>query len=462
LLALSVIAAWLVARVMVRRLERLVAAADRVTNGDVSPAPLLPGPPDEVGRLTVAFNVMLEQICTEQQRLEKLVAVRTAELSASKEQFRQIAETTRAIPFEIDLLQQRFTYLGPQAVELLGYDLAELQKPNVLEKLMEPKAFQEMQRDLAAQLARAPRYDHELTLRAKDGRLVHLRSSANVAHGTIARGMVLDVTERKALELELEQSHRLESMGRLASGLAHEINTPVQYANDSVTFVRDAWTEVMALLDEYRKIQVLEEREAAADLEFLRENVPRSTERAIEGLARIADIVRSMKAFAQAEDTGLAAYDLKAGLETTLVVMRNQYKYVADVETVFDDVPHVLGRPGELNQVWLALLENAAQAVSDTGKRGVITVRTALDAGRVVVSIGDTGGGIPNSVVPHVFEQFFTTRTIGKGRGQNLAAARAVVKRYGGDIWFSTEVGAGTTFYVALPSPDAEPSSQAA
>ncbi|MBL8950908.1 MAG: HAMP domain-containing protein [Myxococcaceae bacterium] len=445
--------AWLVIGIVVRRLERIALMADRIASGELNLPELEVGSPDEVGRLAAAFNVMLERIRTEQVRLAQLVEARTAELSSSREQYRQIAETTRAIPFEYDLAARRFTYVGPQCSALTGHGVGTWQEPGFLASVMEPAEHAAMFADLSAQLQKAPQYDHELRVRAADGRWVHLRSSAN-ASGGIARGLALDVTERKALEQELQQAHRLESVGRLAAGVAHEINTPVQYSNDSVTFVRDAWVDLMSLLDEYRKVgPVLEAREQAIDLEYLRENVPKSADRAVEGLTRIADIVRSMRVFSQPEQIEATACDVREGLGATLTIAHNAYKSVADVKTMFDEVPMVQACPGDLNQVWLSLVTNAALAIGDKGDaRGTITVRAEAEPDRVVVSVADTGCGIPAAVQPHIFEQFFTTRPVGKGAGQSLSAARAVVRRLGGEIWFESRQGEGTTFFVALPA----------
>ncbi len=458
LTALAALLAWLVMGIVVRRLARIAATADRVAGGELALDPVEPGAPDEVGRLARAFNVMLERIRTEQERLAQLVDARTAELTTSREQYRQIAETTRAIPFEYEFDARRFTYVGPQCAALTGYSVSEWQQVAFLRSVMEPDEHDAMAADVMAQLERGPQYDHEFRMKSKDGRWVHLRSSANV-QGRVARGLALDVTDKKALETELHQAQRLESVGRLAAGVAHEINTPVQYANDSLMFVRDAWADVVGLLDGYRAAgPVLDEKERAIDLDYLRDNVPRSAERALEGLSRIADIVRSMKAFSPSEPGEMTSCDVREGLKTTLTIARNEYKYAADVETVFDEVPPVLARPGDLNQVWLSLVTNAATAITDRGgERGRITVRTRAERDGVLVSVTDTGCGIPKDVQPRIFEQFFTTRAVGKGKGQSLAAARAIVRGHGGEIWFESKVGEGTTFYVALPAEGAAP-----
>ncbi|MBK7859272.1 MAG: HAMP domain-containing protein [Archangiaceae bacterium] len=452
LMALAIAAGWLFAGVAVRRLQWVATAADRVAAGDLAIEPLAPGAADEVGRLTAGFNVMLNRIRTEQERLAELVEARTTELKASHEQLKQIAETTRAIPFEYDLAHHRFTYVGPQCAQVTGHPASDWLAAGFLDRTMAAGEYALALADVRAQLVRGPQYDTEFRLRAVDGRWVYLRTLAT-AVDDVGRGMLLDVTERKQLESELQSAQRLESVGRLAAGIAHEINTPVQFSNDSVIFAKEAWVELVGLLDEYRQGRpALEAREQAIDLEYLRENVPRSLDRAVDGLHRIAEIVRSMKAFAQAEQVEMTSYDVREGLSTTLTIAKNEYKYVADVQTRFDEVSPVLARPGELNQVWLSLLTNAAQAITERGGRGTITVACEARADAVVVSIADTGCGIPDGVRGRVFDPFFTTRAVGKGKGQSLAMARAVVQRHGGAISFESKVGEGTTFVVTLPA----------
>ncbi len=297
------------------------------------------------------------------------------------------------------------------------------------------------------------------------------------------------VVERKTLELEeqnrrletayaalesaqdeLLQRQKLESVGRLASGIAHEINTPVQFVTDSVTFVRDGVVEMLALIDRlldlHRSLaQGADAKEAsgavaaaveAADLSYLVEHLPPALERSVDGLRRVADIVRSIKDFAHPDPRDMAAVDLNRAVQSTLTVALNEYKYVADIETSFGEIPPVVCHGGEVNQVILNLVVNAAHAIADvmkvTQRRGRITVSTALEGTDVVIRISDTGHGIPEAIRHKVFEPFFTTMEVGRGTGQGLAIARnVVVQKHGGSLTHEAAARGGTTFVVRLP-----------
>jgi two-component system, NtrC family, sensor kinase len=196
--------------------------------------------------------------------------------------------------------------------------------------------------------------------------------------------------------------------------------------------------------------------EAAADLPFLLDNLPQSLELAQDGLSRAATIVRSIKEFAHPDAAEMTAVDLNRAVETTLAITRSEYISVADVETDLAELPPVSCHAGELNQVFLNLIVNAAHAIEDavrhTGKKGRITIRTQHAGDYAVVSVSDTGAGIPIDVRDRIFDPFFTTKEVGKGTGQGLAIARSViVKRHGGELSFETELGRGTTFFVKVP-----------
>jgi two-component system, NtrC family, sensor kinase len=279
-----------------------------------------------------------------------------------------------------------------------------------------------------------------------------------------------DVTQRRNLERELAQAQKLESIGQLAAGVAHEINTPVQFVSDNVQFVRGALPDIAAVIQSYRNLQqavqgagdiaaaaaVAAEAEMAADLDYIMENAPPAIESSMEGLARIATIVRSMKEFAYPDQAEKRSADLNQAIRSTLVVAHNEYKYVADIDTDFGEIPAVQCYLGEINQVILNLLVNASHAISDvvkdTGGRGKLTVRTRVDGEAVEISIGDTGTGIPEATRDRIFDPFFTTKEVGKGTGQGLAIARSViVNKHGGTLRFETECGKGTTFFIRLP-----------
>lgn len=275
---------------------------------------------------------------------------------------------------------------------------------------------------------------------------------------------------RAASQARLCQAQKLESVGRLASGIAHELNTPIQFVGDSVHFVRDVVGDLFALIDKLKAVQrsVLEgapsaeaaaeaaEAEKQADLAYLVENVPRALDRSAEGLERVAEIVASMKHFAHPNQQEMSSLDLNHAVRSCLTIARNEYKYVADLETRFGDLPLVVCHPGDVHQAVLNILVNAAHAIGDavrgTDRKGRITIRTAREGDSAVVEIGDTGGGIPLEIRDRVFDPFFTTKEVGKGTGQGLSLARhIVVEKHGGDLKFETKTGEGTTFVVRLP-----------
>jgi signal transduction histidine kinase len=257
-----------------------------------------------------------------------------------------------------------------------------------------------------------------------------------------------------------------EAVGQLAAGIAHEINTPTQYVGDTVRFLRHAFEDLIALQDAQRELreaaaagtvtpELLErvrEAEELADLDYLRERVPLALARAEDGLGRIGAIVAAMRDFAGPARGDKEPVDINAALTNTLVVATNAYKYVADVETDLGGLPLVCCHGSDLKHVFLSLIVNAAQAIEETGARGTIRVRTRAHNDHVLISVADTGCGIPADVADRVFDPFFTTREIGRGTGQGLAVAHAVVvKRHGGTLTFETMPGEGTTFHVRLP-----------
>ena len=287
-----------------------------------------------------------------------------------------------------------------------------------------------------------------------------------------------DISERRRLELELRHAQRLESIGELAAGVAHEINTPIQYVGDGVRFIDESVMDLLELIDSYQPLvelasgvesaaptlEAIAANEAEIELSFLRNELPRAVERTMDGVDRVATIVQAMKQFSHPGTDELAPVDLNAIITNTLTVARAEYKYVAEVDIDLDGLPDVMGDPGDLGQVVLNLVINAAHAIADhtaakaadgTGTEGAmgrisITGRPHDDG--VLIDIADTGGGIPASVRERVFEPFFTTKEPGRGTGQGLAIAHnQVVNKHGGRLDFDVVEGVGTTFHIWLP-----------
>jgi len=276
-----------------------------------------------------------------------------------------------------------------------------------------------------------------------------------------------DITEKRVMELELAQAQKMEAVGTLASGVAHEINNPVQYIGDNLTFLRESFKElgrlhtlVLAQLEAGRLDSgPLQAMATAVELDYLNKEIPSALEEALDGVRRVAELVRALKEFAHPDQGEMTATDLNRSLQRTVTVARNELKYVSDVVFELGDLPLVDCHQGAINQVFLNLLVNAAHAIEDRQKaeggyphKGRITIATRTEGDLAVVAITDTGCGIPERIRGRIFDPFFTTKEVGRGSGQGLPISRAiVVDKHGGTLDFVTALGEGTTFFVKLP-----------
>jgi len=424
----------------------------------------------------------------ETERLDVLVRERTAELHASVERFRRLVEKTQVVPWELDAETLTYTYVSPQASKLYGYNVEALVQGGGFGDNLH-RDDRERVRAALRELAQSqePR-DAELEFRANtpNGAVVDLRavvsSTGHVgSEPCVLHGFSFDVTTQKRLELELRQAQKLESVGRLAAGVAHEINTPIQFVSDSIHFVREAMNDLVDVAEKYRiaceaalegiliaeAAAMARRAEERADLPYLLENVPKALDRALEGLDRVTTIVRSMKEFAHPDSKEMAFADLNQAIRSTLVIAKNEYKYVAELELDLGELPPVKCYLGDLNQAVLNIVVNGAHAIADvvgdTGERGRLVVRTRPDGDWVEIAISDSGTGIPLEVQGSIFDPFFTTKEVGKGTGQGLAIARSVVReKHGGDLTFDTAPGQGTTFRIRLPLDGKKPAAAAA
>ncbi|MDZ7618426.1 MAG: PocR ligand-binding domain-containing protein, partial [Patescibacteria group bacterium] len=296
----------------------------------------------------------------------------------------------------------------------------------------------------------------------------------------IAQGQ--DITERKRLEAEALQHQKLESVGQLAAGIAHEINTPTQFVGDNIHFLGDAFADLMTLMDRLEQLghvardadlapELLDDIDKArteADLEFLREEIPKAIAHSLDGVQRVSKIVNAMKVFSHPDVSEKMPTELNRAIETTVTVARNEWRYVAEMTLVLDPaLPPIPCFPGEINQVLLNLIVNAAHAIGErlgpgATEKGVITITTKAVGNMVEVRVADTGTGIPAEHRENLFTPFFTTKAVGKGTGQGLAMAYSVIhNKHQGTICFETEVGVGTTFIIRLPCAGQTPPSDA-
>jgi signal transduction histidine kinase len=394
--------------------------------------------------------------------VEEQVRERTRQLQESMERYQGLVENTEAIPFEYEPETYRVAYIAPQAARLLDCDPEDLLDPRFFADKLHADDRDRVRARVRQYASGEAQSGEPLDYRmvAKSGRVVQVRAflSGLVGDGKRVRGIMLDVTHQRLLESELRQAQKLESVGRLAAGVAHEINTPIQFISDSVQFAREAVRDLTVVTQKLRTsgdAEAVTTAVADTDIDYIVEEVPRALDRALAGTERVAQIVKSMKLFAhdRAEKTGA---DLNAAVESTLTIARAEYKNVADIALHLGELPQVRCYAGEINQVILNLVVNAAHAIADrvagTDERGTITVTTAVDGDRVEVAVADTGCGIPDTIRDRIFDPFFTTKQVGRGTGQGLAIAHSVVvDKHGGTLTFDSEVGRGTTFRIRIP-----------
>jgi signal transduction histidine kinase len=276
--------------------------------------------------------------------------------------------------------------------------------------------------------------------------------------------------ELSATQMELLNAQKLEAIGGLAAGIAHEINTPIQYVSDNTHFVEESLTglldvasaashladavrdvsEVAGLVEAYNDVA------GKADIEFLSEEIPGAIEESLEGIDQVASIVKALKSFAHPGSSVKTEEDLNEIITTTAAIARNEWKYVADMDLdgLDSTLPKVPVLSGPLKQVILNMIVNASQAIGETaddGEKGLISISTGIEDDHAIIRISDTGGGIPESIQDRILEPFFTTKDVGKGSGQGLAIAQSIVEKHEGALSFQSSPGSGTTFSVALP-----------
>ena len=269
------------------------------------------------------------------------------------------------------------------------------------------------------------------------------------------------------MEQELLHSHKMESLGTLSGGIAHEINTPLQYVGDNIRFLHESFTDLGAVLLSYAELmaaaakvdpltaEVAKVRAAIkkSDLTYLCEEIPTALAQSLDGVQRVSEIVRAIKEFSHPGSKNRTPTKINDAIQTTITVARNQWKYVAELTTDFDPaVPEVPCVQGEFNQVILNLVVNAAHAIEAKGGNGHIGISTKLCGDWVEIRVSDDGTGIPEDVREKIFEPFFTTKEPGKGTGQGLAISRTLItKSHYGTLTVESEVGVGTTFIIRIP-----------
>jgi PAS domain S-box-containing protein len=390
--------------------------------------------------------------------------------------YRSFFENMEQGYYEIDL-EGNFIFFNDFTCNIFGYSKDELHGMNY-RHLMDEKTAKEASLAFAEVFStEKPRIGSVFQIQRKDG--VNRQMGVSIcimkdANGNRAgfMGIARDISERKMIEAQKRHAQKLESIGRLAAGIAHEINTPIQYTTDNTHFLLDSFSEIETILKGYHSlyeivkaggstdgaIRDIEALTAELDLDYIREEAPKAIKQSLEGLGYVAGIVSAMKQFSHPGTEEKVYTDINKAIQNTITISRNEWKYVADMSTDFDpSLPLTPCLPGELNQVTLNLIINAAHAVAESidaasGEKGAIKITTRRDDPWVEIRIADTGAGIPEAIRERIFDPFFTTKEVGKGSGQGLAIAHSViVSKHGGTIGFETEINRGTTMIIRLP-----------
>lgn len=421
---------------------------------------------DEAGRVDNIVGVMMDT--TVQKKMEQ--ALRTSE-----EKFRQIVEN---IDIGVALLNPEMEILQMNPQMHKWFPLVE---PGVGHVCYE--SFQKPTKDVPCENCPAIKTfaegkSFESTIKVEGGhRIRYFKDHSTPIHDangkvTAAVLLVEDVTEKLELERELRQAQKLEAIGQLAAGIAHEINTPIQYVGDNTGFLKESFEDLATVFSAYNDLlqagkdnsitdtmlSKVDECILKADLSYLTEEIPRAIEQSLEGVQRVTEIVRAMRDFSHPGSEEKILVDLNHAIRNTITVARNEWKYVAEMELDLEpELPEVLCLPGEINQVLLNIIVNAAHAIAASsegsqGDKGTISIASHTRSDSVAIHISDTGSGVPKEIQHRIFDPFFTTKGVGHGTGQGLAIAHNVIKdKHGGNLRFETQPGEGTTFIIELP-----------
>ena len=484
ILLVGFLMAYLVARRLTRPIELLTQATRALTKGDYDvQAPIERR--DETGVLATHFNEMAITIANKTEELED----RAEELTQTVEELEQAKTDIQNAHLETEQLLSSISSVLIETDReklirrwnVVAEQMFKLSEAEVLGQSIEDLGIEWSLKDIESyfsdQETRTFAFADDITYKSADGNSIFLQVTINVVRDVASEEqgfliLAVDVTEKNTLESQLAQAQKLESLGRLAAGIAHEINTPIQYIGDNARFLDVAFKRLDGILDKSKQLvagfkdgagldQLIEEVEqsiSASKMDYMRQEIPFAIEESIGGVNQVASIVKAMKQFSHPGKKDKSLNNINDALVSTINVARNEWKYVADMVTDFDEaLPMVPSLHSELNQVFLNMIVNAAHAITPTiedkpNKKGTITISTRQAGEYVEIRIQDDGGGIPEEIQSKVFDPFFTTKDVGKGTGQGLALAYNVVyEKHGGKISLESEVGVGTTFIVYLP-----------
>jgi len=411
-------------------------------------------------------HVMMD--ITERKKAEEMVGERES-------LYRTLAENSYAGVYVVQ--NGKFCFFNGKAASYTGYTKGELVGQST-ELLVHPDDLTGEKKNARDMLKGERSIPYEFRFVTKDGEvrwIMETVASIMYEGKPAILGNCMDITEKRKREMHDLHAQKLESVGQLAAGIAHEINTPIQFIGDNIHFMNESFREINSLMSLCHDIKHLDttnstacnflrnrflERMDAIDMDYLLTEIPQAIEQSLNGIKRVSHIVQAMREFSHPGGTGTEKtnFDINKAIESTVLLTRNEWKYTSELTTSLDpDLPFVKGYPADFNQVILNLIVNAVHAVhakleGNSGEKGHIYVITQRIDDGVEVLIRDTGSGIPPEVQSRIFDPFFTTKEVGKGTGQGLTIARdIIVHKHGGRIYFKSEVGKGTTFHILLP-----------
>ena len=414
-------------------------------------------------------SLVLERTDALYKKVQELEVVRN-ELTQSEEKFRSIFENSPVGIVVVEAENHTIVDVNYYTEKIIGWDRNEIiGKPSINVFCSESAST------CPVSSADKNAFMDESEILTCDGSVVSILKKAVLISLPYRKHIInifIDITERKRLEMQLSHVRKLEAVGQLASGIAHEINTPIQYIGDNVRFLQDAFTAINTSINKSQQltrslrgnmpvdtfIKEMQINMEEADIAYFQEEIPIAIEQTLEGVEHVSNIVRSMKEFSHPGLKKKIVVDINHAIRNTIMVSRNEWKYVAEMETDLDPgLPLVSCLPGELNQVFLNMIINAAHAIGDIvndkkKKKGIIRITTCRSGEDVKICIGDTGPGIPKEIQSKIFDLFFTTKDVGKGTGQGLAICRSViVEKHGGNLSLESNPGKGTRFIIRIP-----------
>ena len=416
--------------------------------------------PNEAGQ--VEKLVIVNRDITERERAEETK-------NRSDQLFRSIAENSADLIAVVDKDGHRI-YNNPTYERLLGYTQEELKHTVSFQQIHpddRPMVTRAAERALKTGVGQIVEY----RMQRKDGTYVTLESHGSFirdSRGEIEASVISarDISDRRMAM----QNEKLSAIGQLAAGIAHEINTPVQYVSDNIAFLSDIWNQIDAAMafclapahasvtSDSRPSGAVTSAGPPEEWDWLRQEVPKAISQSLEGIRRMSKILGAMRRFSHTGGGEREQVDLNEALDATLTIVQNQIKHIADVQTDYQtNLPRLECYADEMNQVFLNLIVNATHAIREASKkqareRGKLTIRTRQIDDDVQIEIQDNGTGIPLPACARIFEPFFTTKQVGEGTGQGLAICHdIVVRKHHGNIWFDTELDRGTTFFIRIP-----------